>query len=157
MLTDHDSYLNESWRKFFNWSIIFPFILFLAIMCAGLFIVVHLFMPSTYDALGNMSDNQALGLMFGTIAGSTLGIIVLGLLYLIWVIWFILASDNLFKLLNINRALGNILNIIGIFCSGLSFLIVPIFFWIQVKSYWNSLNIPSSWRAVVPRSYDKAF
>ena len=146
----HSQLLNRKWKNYFNWTVIYPLIFFFAfilIMFLGVFLGFASMLVSQTVAV----FAEPLVMLFMGVAGlMTVGILVLIIGVLFYWVWFIIASDNLFKMLNMNRVVGNLLNLIGLFIfPGLSFLILPIIFWIKMRDYWDNKRINASWRAVV--------
>ena len=67
--------------------------------------------------------------------GIIASILLITILQLIFVCWFIFASDTLFALLKKDRLLCNVLNILGIFVFfGLSFIVTPIYLSVIIKN-----------------------
>lgn len=142
--------LNRKWKNYFNWTVIYPFLLLFGIMALAIIVVLLSFSTLLTNDLNTMIAVPFIALVMAMMGTVTLLFILCTVGVFVYLIWFIVASDYLFKLLNVNRTVGNILNLIGIFViPGLSLLILPIYFWIKVRDYWSDRNINSSWRAVV--------
>ncbi len=136
--------LNNKWRNYFNWTILYP-----AIFFASTFLIALLFILNYVVGMSDPSIENLFSWTGGVIATFFFGIILFLSAMFIYLIWFIIASDTLFNLLGINRVAGNVLNIVGLlFFGGLPFLILPIFFWIKMRDYWHSKGQNYSWRAV---------
>jgi hypothetical protein len=137
--------LNDKWKNYFNWTILYPTLFFVFS-----FIAVILFVISSIIGLGEPLHNHLSGWTTAFIGTFFIGFILFIISMFVYFIWFIIASDTLFTLLGINRVTGNVLNIVGLFIfGGISFLILPIYFWIKMRDYWLSKGQNYSWRAVV--------
>lgn len=146
----HSDILNRKWKNYFNWTVVYPLILFCASILLVLFAVLLSFTTLLTNDLNSMMAIPFVALVMAMTGAMTLGFFVCAVGVFVYLFWFIIASDNLFKSLNINRIAGNLLNLTGLFIlPGLSFLILPIFFWIKMRDYWNNKGVNASWRAVV--------
>lgn len=146
-MTHEDFLLNKTWNRFFNLIIILP--IAVALM-GGLFLIVILL------GFSNLAMNFIItgGYMDASfISGSVLlmiSIIIFVALWFMYLIGFIIESDSLFKLLGMNRIVGNSLNIVGLIVfSGLSFLVLPILFYIKVRDYWHDRGMHPNWKGVI--------
>ena len=128
-------YLNKKWTSYFNWTVIYPS-LFLILVFFGFIGSVFLLFNSGINNDINLLIGEALGFSFGAI----LLFIFLGFGIFIYIVWYFLASDTLFKLLNFNRLLWNIINIV-LFFSGLYFITLTIL-WFKIKELYvkNGIN-----------------
>lgn len=146
----HSQLLNRKWKNYFNWTVIYPLIFFFTFIVI-MFLVVFLGFASMLVNATFATFIAPFIAMFMAMAGvMTLGVFALVVGMLVYWIWFIIASDNLFKMLDMNRLVGNLLNIIGLFVlPGISFFILPIIFWVKMRDYWDNKGINASWRAVV--------
>jgi hypothetical protein len=141
--------LNDKWKHYFNWTIIYPTIFF-----ALIFVIIFQFVIGSILTLGDpshshLSSGDIFGLATGLVGIFFIGFIFLILAMFVYLVWFIIASDILFTLLGINRLTGNLLNLAGLFIfGGISFLILPIYFWIKMRDHWNEKGQKYSWRAV---------
>lgn len=147
MNTD-ENVLNKKWQSYFNWTISIPLIFFVLFPMAILFLFI-LGVVTVNNSPNTMTPDNIFMFAGGGLAGLAFIVIFAAPLLLIYTIWFILASDALFKDLNIDRVVGNILNLIGIFVIPISFFVLPIFFWIKMRDYWDSRGLNYSWRAVL--------
>lgn len=140
--------LNKKWQSYFNWTITIPLIFFVLFPIAIVFLLI-LGVITVNTAAQTVNMDSIFMLASGGLAGLAFIVIFAAPLLVIYTIWFILASDALFKALNIDRVVGNILNLIGIFVIPISFFVLPIFFWIKMRDYWDSRGLNYSWRAVL--------
>lgn len=135
----HDSLLNNKWKQYFNWTLIYP-----VFFIIGYIILIAMVILSNWNSI-NSPDGFIVAL------GSSLTLILIfPILFIGYSIWFFFASDKLFQLLHMDRMLSNIFNIGSFFLlPGLSLLITPIILWIKIKDYWNEKGMISSWRGVL--------
>lgn len=136
---NHDILLNNKWKQYFNWTLIYP-----AFFIIGYILLIAMIIVSNWNSL-NAPDGLIVAL------GSSLTLILIfPILFIGYSIWFFFASDKLFQLLYMDRKLSNIFNI-GSFLllPGLSMLVTPIILWIKIKDYWNERGTISSWRGVL--------
>lgn len=149
-MDNHSLLLNSKWKNYFNWTVIYPLIFFFLFITI-VFLVALIGFSSVLAKDSFEVFTAPLMVIAVAMAGTmTLGYFALTIGMIVYWIWFIIASDNLFKMLSINRLAGNILNLLGLFIlPGLSFLILPIFFWIKMRDYWDTKAINANWRAVV--------
>lgn len=143
-----DNLLNKKWQSYFNWTISIPLIFFILFPIAIIFLLI-LGVITVNTAGQSVNPDNVFMLASGGLAGLAVIIFFAAPLLLIYTIWFILASDALFKALNLDRVAGNILNLIGIFVIPISFFVLPIFFWIKMRDYWDVKGLNYSWRAVL--------
>lgn len=141
-----DKLINYKWKKYFEWAVFIPFCFSLAM--SALFAYNFVSFLQSAAAVNNLNTQAFISFMLGDGLRASFVLYGTAFLYMLYVIWFLYATDDLLKLLNLNRKVGNSLNIIGIII-GLSFMIFPIYFWFQLKDYWKFKGIPNSWRAVI--------
>lgn len=145
--------LNQRWRTYFNLAIVFP--IMMSILSFGTLLMTILYymtgnnMVNAFWNSTTWTDTEVVGsVLIGGIIMVVLSMLI-AILMLIYLIWFFIASDGLFDLLGIDRTTGNILNVIGVFViPGVSFLFLPIFFWIKVRNYWIERGQDYNWRAL---------
>jgi hypothetical protein len=146
-MDNNSALLNAKWKNYFNWTIIYPTVFFTLFIVAIVGTIINQVSSLGTQSFEHLSNGNVLGL----------GIVVFGLAFfafiiamLVYTVWFVMASDTLFVLLGVNRTLGNVLNIVGlIIFGGLSFFILPIYFWIKMREYWLVRGEKFNWRAVV--------
>jgi hypothetical protein len=138
----NNNLLDKKWKNYFNWVIVYPLIVFTLIIL-GVFLLIDLAINSQGDSL------TAIVLVSLALIGAfviTIGKILL-IVLLFYIIWYFLASDELFKLMGKNRVVWNIVNVILFLLSGL--FIMPLVLWFQIKSYWRSQGISTNWKGRV--------
>lgn len=136
-----DILLNYKWKNYFNISLLLPIYL-----CVGVVLLVGImYLIFSHDP-ANGSLESVVGFLGVSLMLLFVGSIAVVISYLVW---FIMATDTLFQYLGINRMIGNILNLVGIFVFPcLSFIILPLYFWLKMKDYWLVKGQRSSWKAV---------
>jgi hypothetical protein len=143
-MTHEDFLLNKTWNRFFNLAVILPIVVALT----GVFFLMLAFVG--FFSL-SYAANQSIDLAL--FSGSALLIVLVCTFLILWfayLIWFVIESDSLFKLLGMNRIVGNSLNIVGLIVfSGLSFLVLPILFYIKVRDYWHDRGMHPNWKGVI--------
>lgn len=135
--------LDRRWRTYFNWTILYPSVgavAFSAVAAYFIYEAVVKTMENPTSALDASSGSIALGFL-----GGAAFIFSFGLLSLLYVAWFIVASDGMFRILGMNRLASNALNLLGLFLlPGISFLITPVVLLSKVKSAWRNAGIECS-------------
>lgn len=143
-----DKLINQKWKIYFEWGIVIPFCFSMAITALFSYGFVVFFKSAA--AVNNLNIQAFISFFLGDGLRSSFVIYGTSFLYILYVVWFIYATDQLLKLMNLDRKIGNVINIIGIFVfMGLSFMVFPIYFWFQLKEYWKFKGIPNNWRAVI--------
>ena len=143
--------INRKWKNYFNWTITWPSLIFLAIIVGFFYLVSHMFSVAMNG--GNMdsfSENAIFQSVLALGFGGVLLLFFSGIIFLLYTVWFFIASHNLFKMLGDNYIVADIVNLILFFLlGGLCFLVTPVYLWIKMNNYWARQGIVASWRAVV--------
>lgn len=129
--------LNKKWSSFYNWTILYPsLILLIGVLGLSYFI---------FSSISHLHFNveNTVNYMLGVFFGAYFGFIILGIVLLFYIVWFIIASDSIAKVLGWNRLVFNALNFLAIF-SGLYFITILVF-WIKIKDIFEENGFHTSW------------
>lgn len=137
--------LNIQWKDFLRIFCLYP------LSQIGLIILLIVQLWGIVSGSNDASDAlfKSDWAAFSVVAMNAIGIIVTIILALVtnigFTLYYIYKSDCLFKLLNENRLFLNILNVVGLWFGGLSFLIMPIYLMIKVKDHHKQNGFAYGW------------
>lgn len=130
--------INKQWKKYFNFVILYP-----TILLSLTIVLLIIFLTSLFNETLTIELTTFIVVLFAPVV-LLFSTIVGTMLLFIYMIWYFVISDSLFQLLELDRIMYNIINIVLFLTTGI--LIMPIIMYIQIKKYWRSQSIESDWR-----------
>lgn len=130
--------INKQWKKYFNFVILYP-----TILLSLTIVLLIIFLTSLFNETLTIELTTFIVVLFAPVV-LLFSTIIGTMLLFIYMIWYFVISDSLFQLLELDRIMYNIINIVLFLTTGI--LIMPIIMYIQIKKYWKSQLIESDWR-----------
>lgn len=133
--------LNKKWSSFYNWTILYPSLILLVCLLGLSYFI--------FSSVSNWHIESAGNYMLGVFFGAYFGFIILGLLLLLYTVWFVVAADSIAKTLGWNRIIFNVLNLLAIFT--LLYFITIIVLWVKVKDVFEENGFATTWTGKIKR------